>query len=147
VFEIEAVAVGLALFLLLIVMVVMAFTGFQISILLSGKTGRFFLSLYIDAPVNETYKWDDVQAAIRSGEISEWHIELREYNQKYKRGLRYDLSDDEHKGSGAAYQRKRDKLKKEKKVMVPVTSIKDFRNIYDRGAWRNLIEVLYPAPL
>ncbi|KAL3896887.1 MAG: hypothetical protein SGCHY_003784 [Lobulomycetales sp.] len=117
----DPILVGLGLFAFLVGLLVFVFLVFQIRTnLLYGMT------------TNESYKWQDLAHAIKTGEVSQWSKNLQRYNQQ-----------------------QRSPSKREKKVFkpdsrvdfedsVPLTSVSQIRNIYHRGIVGNLRESLFP---
>lgn len=39
------------------------------------------------------------------------------------------------------------KTRKNDDEMVPITSIRDIKNIYDKGIWRNMVDMLFPEEI
>ncbi|KAJ1555982.1 hypothetical protein HK096_001385, partial [Nowakowskiella sp. JEL0078] len=78
---------------------------------------------------NETFKWDDLSYTIRKEKSIEVDKELFEYNQSFGKN-RAELSIPSKQ--------------KTKREYVVVDSIKKIRNIYNKGAWENLKELIFP---
>jgi hypothetical protein len=118
----DPVLVGLGSFTFLAGLLVFVFLASQLwDSLLYGRTG------------NESEKWGDLDHAIRTtGEVTEWPRELKEFNQNYgkkkRKGAKKVNYDDDA----------------EEDDLVPLTSIKEIRNIYDRGVVGNLKQIMFP---
>jgi hypothetical protein len=74
---------------------------------------------------NEAEKWEDLAEAIKREEVVEWPRELKEYNQNYGKT-----------------EKGKDVIAGEE--MVKLGSVKEIRNIYDRGFVRNVTQVMFP---
>ncbi len=75
---------------------------------------------------NESFKWDDVSHAIKSKQLTQWNKSLFLHNSNYG------------KSSVDSYD------KSEPDDTLPLTSVKQMRNIYNRGVYANTKEVLFP---
>ncbi|KAI8813870.1 DHHC palmitoyltransferase-domain-containing protein [Cladochytrium replicatum] len=132
-FQLESWLGAVGLFIFLAGGVVLAFTGHQLYLVLTGVT------------TNEVFKWEDLDIAIRNGEVREVDKRLYEYNQNYgKKDASRFVSVAERKASKG---KKKEDSSSETPQMVPITSIKQFRNIYDGGWYRNLMLVIFPRSL
>ena len=93
---------------------------------------------------NESFKWDDLKYAIETREMKEWSIGLRDYNASFRKkkdgvGL-YGKKDLRKKRKNAKEQRQ----KEEDCEMVELKDVKEVYNIYDKGAVKNVLEVIFP---
>jgi hypothetical protein len=113
----DPVLVGLSCFLFLAGDLVFVFLISQVwGSVWNGRTG------------NEEEKWEDLAEAVKRGEVTEWPAELKEYNQGYGRKKR--------KGEK--------ELEFDENEQVPLKSVKEIRNMYNRGVVGNLKEIIFP---
>ncbi|KAJ3027173.1 hypothetical protein HDV00_011356 [Rhizophlyctis rosea] len=144
----EALLAALAVFAAFAAAVVVCFFGYQMSLILRGLT------------TNESFKLDDLNYDITKGHLKTIPSKLFETNKRFFYGTPVtpvvepdvsavgttDVSEsssvkkrpgkDDNKGEGAA-----------KSDMVTVSTGTRVRHPYSRGAWNNLMEVLFPQPL
>ncbi|KAI9208649.1 DHHC palmitoyltransferase-domain-containing protein [Polychytrium aggregatum] len=168
-------AIGiLFIFTLLAAVVVIGFMGYQLSLIFRGTT------------TNESFKWSDLDYAIRQREVTSIDRDVYEYNRRYdwrKRGQYFDEHGDlklevvghlhpaetdpapntlrrrhttgrqspEQPDSAETLDPDNDSEDVSgtfgRGEMVEITKVSQFRNIYDRGPWQNLMEVLHPESL
>lgn len=108
---------ALGVFAALCAVVVWAFLCYQLSLVFRGTT------------TNETFKWDDLAYDIKHGEVRIPN-ELFELNQR----------------TGAGNGAKRRKGKSQQQSIV-LTSVSQINNMYHRGAWNNLKDILFPTKI
>jgi hypothetical protein len=125
--------------------VVYLFLQYQLWMILRGVTSRNFIN-----SANETFKWEDLGIAISSRQITTISPYVLKFNQDYQPG---ETLDDYlprikvSKASSKANQRRgRVDFNPEEKE-IPLESIADLRNIYDRNAYRNILEMFFPKSL
>ncbi|KAJ3084780.1 hypothetical protein HDU99_003478 [Rhizoclosmatium hyalinum] len=143
----QAVLTALGAFAFLAGLVVLGFMFYQLYLVASGRTA------------NESFKWEDLAYDLKHGVVTEITKEVLEYNQNYgKSGSKKQNDGDATRNDASTANenvRRRKKTKdgerkeKEEQVsdVIPFTSLKQVRNIYDRGILGNLYEALFPFNL
>ncbi|TPX67664.1 hypothetical protein SpCBS45565_g03632 [Spizellomyces sp. 'palustris'] len=132
----EMMLAALGIFAALGGIVVLAFIGYQLSLVFRGVT------------TNESFKWDDLDYDIRKGQLR-MPRELYDFNHGRREE---DRSTTPTKGNTTATRRKGRKVNekshdRERDDYVSVKSIAQIRNIYHGGPWANLMDILFPSPL
>ncbi|KAJ3227716.1 hypothetical protein HDU81_006536 [Chytriomyces hyalinus] len=150
--QIEPVLVALSAFAGMCGIVVSLFLGYQIWTVGSGKT------------TNEVFKWEDLDYDLRHGVVTHIPKKTLEHNQNYgkltkpapheaakrpvneKSSAKQETGLRNRKGELDANGKTATRIEGEDED-VPFTSIKQVRNIYDRGFFRNIWDVVFPSPL
>lgn len=109
---------------------------------------------------NETYKWEDLKYAIHNKSISKMPNLIYQYNQQYSELLCASGGIEElkrrRKDIENLYKRKQTDEKQHRQQNVveyidlasignPQVCVKQLVNIYNKGAWNNLMDVLFPV--
>lgn len=111
-----------------------------IGLIACSYTGYHFYLLARGVTTNESVKWDDVDELAREGALyayknssnSSSSIVLQSVDGAWNRGLTLE---------------ERALVDRELRVLVPVRSRRDIKNVYDRGFWGNLQLIFKPRKL
>ncbi|KAI9340841.1 DHHC palmitoyltransferase-domain-containing protein [Obelidium mucronatum] len=145
----EPVLTALGAFAFLAGIIVVAFMCYQLYLVLSGRTA------------NEAFKWDDLEYDIKHQLVTEISRSVLEYNQNYGKVSKpsdsptLDEAAPPAKETAKGNMRRRNKKKTDTPddtadapdENIPFTSLKQVRNIYNRGVFQNLWDTLFPIPL
>ncbi|KAJ3099342.1 hypothetical protein HDU97_003267 [Phlyctochytrium planicorne] len=130
--QVEPILSALALFAGIAGMVVLVFMIYQGSMVLRGVT------------TNEAFKWDDLKYDIKMKHIENIPKDLHDFNQSYvvksKRGKKQGKAGKAAKNKAVFVPSDDESIEK-----IPLTNIKQIRNIYDEGAFSNLMEMIFPS--
>lgn len=103
------------------------------------------LLVYHTNVASESFKWDDLSAAIASQQIATISPVVLKYNQNFKKG---ETLDDYIPTVVDKKTKRRKKIAFDfEKDEVPLYSAKNLRNIYDEGALANLKNIFFPKPI
>jgi hypothetical protein len=130
---------GLTMFLPLAGCIVLVFSGYQLNMVLRGFTAY------------ESMRWSDLEHAINTKQLTEWDQSLKEYNQTVMVYQKSKVDSEpvkikQKKDTSDKKPRQR-KIEPENDIKVPLTSIKQVRNIYQSSFWHHLKIALFPPPL
>ncbi|KAI9017597.1 DHHC palmitoyltransferase-domain-containing protein [Gaertneriomyces semiglobifer] len=140
----ESILAAIGLFALLAGIIVLLFTSHEL-----------YMTLLRGMTTNETFKWGDLAHDIKTQEL---HIsaELYEYNQSHGRQdtpVHVSSRDEENKSETKTTRRRKTSQQPKRPPQeaqgqdIPLKSLKQVRNIYDRGIWGNLKEMIFPPSL
>ncbi|KAJ3062208.1 hypothetical protein HDU98_001903 [Podochytrium sp. JEL0797] len=147
----EAVLTAVGTFSFLAGLVVFGFMVYQLYLVLGGRTA------------NEAFKWEDLEYDLQHKHVTEITKAVLEYNRNFGTPAAAATDDatkqvsleEEAASSTISTATKRKKSKNQKDhdsreyepEMIAFTSLKQVRNIYDRGVWRNLYDTVFPAQI
>ncbi|KAI8899928.1 DHHC palmitoyltransferase-domain-containing protein [Globomyces pollinis-pini] len=109
----------------------------------------FFYQLYLiknGTTTNETFKWEDLDAAIKAKQITEISSLVLKHNQNYKIGNNIESTEivEEAKTKQRKGKKKVNRLEEEEEIMVPLDNIQQLKNIYNNSFFNNLYEIAFP---
>ena len=163
----EALLAALTVFAAFAAVIVICFLGYQMWLILRGLTSEFLRTVMWVTPIgvqssyaaNESFKLDDLQYDIKKGHLSRIPAYLYEKNKQFFDGpapvpvvveppAETELKSAEGqtvvKRTKKAAKGEADKPKVDYVELSPRTRI---RTPYSKGAWNNLMEVLFPPAL
>ncbi|KAJ3128886.1 hypothetical protein HK098_003213 [Nowakowskiella sp. JEL0407] len=95
---------------------------------------------------NETFKWDDLSYTIKKEKVIEIEKDLYDYNQSFSKKSKPPVDIISQTSS-----KKKKKIagsnNEEVKEFVEIRKVSELKNIYDKGIWKNLNELLFPKPI
>ncbi|KAJ3215227.1 palmitoyltransferase swf1 [Dinochytrium kinnereticum] len=137
---VEPLLSALALFAGIAGIVVLVFMLYQLSMVLRGLT------------TNESFKWDDLKYDIQTHQITTIPKDLYEYNQSHKEEsvsssgskIRRRVNAKGKSGASSAPLKTFVPSTDDGIEQIPLTSVRQIRNIYNGGAWKNVMDMVFP---